>query len=116
MSPPDQARFGLTQAQIDAILSVLRRHAKISRAIVYGSRAKGNYRSGSDIDLTLQGEGLSLTDLLCVSNELDDLLLPYNIDLSLFESLQEPALLVHIARVGVELFSRSQEGAAEFET
>ncbi len=69
-----------------------------------------------DPSCRLQGEGLTLTDLRCVSNELDDLLLPYNIDLSLFESLQEPALLAHIARVGVELFSRSQEGAADFES
>jgi predicted nucleotidyltransferase len=114
MSPPDNVRFGLTSGEIDAIQSVLRLHPKISRAILYGSRAKGTYRPGSDIDLTLQGEGLTLTDLLCISNELDDLLLPYTIDLSLFDSLQEPTLLAHIARIGVELFSRSTEGPADF--
>lgn len=116
MIRPGTSRFGLTSDQIEAILSVLRRHPNISRAIVYGSRAKGNYRPGSDIDLTLKGEGLTLTDLLCISNELDDLLLPYTIDLSLFESLSEPALLAHIDRVGVELFCCSKEGAAEFES
>ncbi len=82
---PGKSRFGLASNQIDATLLVLRRHSNIFRAIVCGSRFKEHCRPGSDIDLALQGVGLVLTDLLCIANELYDLLLPATMDLLLFE-------------------------------
>lgn len=114
MSVFDNKRFGLSAEQIAAIHNVFRRHPKINRAILYGSRAKGNFRPGSDIDLTLQGEQLLLSDLLRISNELDDLLLPYTIDLSIYHTIEEPALVAHIARVGIEFFCKPTENASEF--
>ena len=75
--------------------------------MLYGSRAKGTHRPGSDIDLTLCGGALNHTLLTRIDNELDDLLLPYQIDLSLMSSLSHPALLDHIRRVGVVLYAKS---------
>jgi len=99
-------RFGLPPETVEKIRGVLALHPQIEKAVVYGSRAKGNYRNGSDIDLTLFGEGLDLNELLRIMNELDDLLLPYTIDLSIFATLTHPALLDHIRRVGVTLYQR----------
>jgi predicted nucleotidyltransferase len=59
--------------------------------VLYGSRAKGNYRRGSDIDLTLWGE-ISFPALLNLHTALDDLLLPWMIDLSIYDRLENPAL------------------------
>lgn len=69
-------------------------------------RAKGNFKPGSDIDLTLHGP--NLTQNLCnsIAEALDDLLLPYSIDLSVFANLQHPELEAHIQRVGVVFFER----------
>ena len=98
---------GLTATTVDRILSVLAHYPEVEKAVLYGSRAKGTYRLGSDIDLTLCGVELNHTLLTRIDNELDDLLLPYQIDLSLMSSLSHPALLDHICRVGVALYEKS---------
>lgn len=71
----------------------------VEQAVLYGSRAKGNYRPGSDIDLTLKGD-LSYRDLLNIKLALDDLLLPWKIDLSLYSQIDNLALVEHIGRIG----------------
>ena len=111
MSSTEPRLYGLTLSQITAIQEVLRRHGKVDRAILYGSRAKGNFRSGSDIDLTLRGEGLSFSDLAHIANDLDDLLLPFNIDLSILQSIENPDLVAHIHRVGVDFYTKDGPGA-----
>lgn len=78
------------------------------RATVYGSRAKGNFRPGSDIDLTLEGPELTFRDLTRISTALDDLMLPWKIDLSLLSHMDNPALRQHIERVGKPLWVRAQ--------
>ncbi|HAG92177.1 MAG TPA: hypothetical protein DCL41_09905 [Bdellovibrionales bacterium] len=98
--------FGLSQASLQKIGSVLKRHSQIERAIVYGSRAMGNFKPSSDIDLTLVGENLSTSDLLQIESELDDLLLPYSIDLSLFHQIENSDLKEHIQRVGKDFPTR----------
>lgn len=79
---------GLLEEDVHSIREVLRHPPRISEAILYGSRAKGTHRPGSDIDLTLKGNELSHHDLLDIELALDDLLLPYKIDLSLYHQLE----------------------------
>jgi predicted nucleotidyltransferase len=74
---------------------------KVEEAILYGSRAMGNFRPGSDIDLTVKGQGLDLEMLNKISLALDELLLPYTFDISLFHQIKNQDLIDHIKRVGV---------------
>lgn len=98
---------GLSETTVDRIRSVLAHFPEVEKAVLYGSRAKGTHRPGSDIDLTLYGSGLRQPLLAQIDGELDDLLLPYQMDLSLFVSLTHPALLDHIRRFGVVLYERA---------
>jgi type I restriction enzyme S subunit len=98
--------FGLKTETMEAIREVLAKYPEVEKAILYGSRAIGNYRPGSDIDLTLTGEKLNLSILQKIENDLDDLLLPYKIDLSLHKQIQNQELLEHIERVGKVFFDR----------
>jgi type I restriction enzyme S subunit len=104
-----ELRFGLRAATIEKICTVLAKHQRIEKAVIYGSRAKGNYKPGSDIDLTLYGN-LTLDDLATVMDELDDLLLPYSIDLSLFDELNHAKLREHIERIGLVFYERGNAG------
>ncbi|HBN09040.1 MAG TPA: hypothetical protein DD435_10470 [Cyanobacteria bacterium UBA8530] len=97
-------KYGLPEATVEKIRAVFAQHPQIRQVILYGSRAKGNFRNGSDIDLAIRGEALGYQQLLEVENQLDDLLLPYKIDLSLLHNIEDPDLLSHIARVGVVFF------------
>ena len=96
--------YGLDSQTLEAVLGVFRSYPSVKKAILYGSRAKGNFRTGSDIDLSLEGDGLDLTTLQKIENDLDDLLLPYKIDLSLLKHISNQELLDHIKRVGKILF------------
>ncbi|MEI6675894.1 MAG: nucleotidyltransferase domain-containing protein [Verrucomicrobiota bacterium] len=98
---------GLAETTVERIRRVLAHYPEVATGMLYGSRATGTHRPGSDIDLTLCGSSLDHTLLTRIDNELDDLLLPYQIDLSLFAALTQPALLDHIRRVGVTLYERS---------
>lgn len=76
-------------------------------AILYGSRALGRHRPASDIDLTLVGSALRAGTLARIDADLDNLLLPWVIDLSCHSAISHPALLDHIARVGLLLYRRA---------
>jgi predicted nucleotidyltransferase len=98
--------FGLTPQTTEKIGGVFARHQQVEKAVLYGSRAKGNYKNGSDIDLTLLGR-LAHADLLKLMDELDDLMLPYTIDLSLFSEITNAGLIEHIKRVGIVFYERT---------
>jgi len=99
---------GLSSETINKIQQVFSRYSNIDLVRLYGSRAKGNFRHGSDIDLTIMGDGISFSQLLRVEVELDDLLLPYKIDLSLFRKLENKDLVDHIQRVGIDFYRRQK--------
>jgi len=100
-------KYGLTEATVKKIQGVFARFPQIEKAVLYGSRAKGNFKTGSDIDLTLYGASLSADVCSTVASELDDLLLPYTIDLSIFDELNHPKLREHIERVGMVFYERA---------
>jgi predicted nucleotidyltransferase len=84
---------------------------------VYGSRAKGNYKDGSDIDLTLVGgKDLTLHVMNKISNELDDLLLPYTFDLSIFDDISDPDIVEHIRRIGLTIYDKSSQNLVRAST
>lgn len=98
-------RFGLSEATILKIQSALAQFPIIDSAVLYGSRAKGNYWPGSDIDLTLKLNAEAPTDFLAkVMLALDDLELIYLFDVSVLETLDNPDLIAHIQRVGIEFY------------
>ena len=91
--------IGLTNEEMQKLVAVLSTQPNIEKAIVYGSRAMGTNRKFSDVDMTLVGKNLSHSDLNQVALKIDNLLLPYEFDLSLYSSLTNKNLLEHIRRV-----------------
>ena len=101
-------KYGLSDSTIHKIYTVLKDHQQVEKAILYGSRAKGNYKNGSDIDLTLRGgAGLTLNELYRILEDIDDLLLPYTVDLSIYHDIRDPDVIAHIQRVGVLFYEKS---------
>ena len=100
-------RYGLPEETIAMIAAVFTRHPEVERVILYGSRAKGNYRSGSDIDLALQGgDGLTERVINTIGRELDDLPVPYSFDDAIHSMIANEALLEHIRRRGTVVYER----------
>ncbi len=109
--PIDRSALGgLSGHAVSAIRGVLASHPSITQAILFGSRAKGNYKNGSDIDLALTGP-VELSELGTIAWELDDLLLPWEIDLLQFDRITNQDLREHIARVGQVFYSKLEMAA-----
>lgn len=100
--------FGLTPRALKLLRDLFAANPRIERAIVYGSRAKGNYRNGSDIDMALDAPSMDFDVFLRLCTAVDDLMLPWNVDLSLLSHIDNPALLEHIARVGKPLWTKKE--------
>ena len=98
---------GLNENTIQKIQNVFTLFPEVEEAILFGSRANGKFKPGSDIDLTLKGSDLNLSVLNKISMELDDLLLPYTIDLSIYQQIGNPDLIDHIERVGVLFYNKT---------
>lgn len=97
--------IGLAPHEVEMMREVFRRIPAIVEVVLYGSRAKGNFRPGSDVDLALVGVDDDL-QAEAVAQELDQLPLPYHFDVKACSSIQYAPLREHIARVGLTLYRR----------
>lgn len=97
--------FGLKDKEIGALRDVLASVPEVEEAIIYGSRARGTNRISSDIDMTLKGSNLTYLQLALLDAKIDDLYLPYFVDLSLFSMIKDKDLLASIKRDGKVLYS-----------
>ncbi|WP_439488036.1 nucleotidyltransferase domain-containing protein [Algoriphagus sp.] len=103
-------KFGLLDTDLDAILSLLSDHAAVESAYIFGSRAKGNFRNGSDVDIALKGKNLDFDTISKISYFLnEETNMPYKFDVLNYHSIKEPELLMHIDRVGIEIYCRSKQ-------
>lgn len=99
-------RFGLEQQIIDTFIEVFEANSKVDKAYMFGSRAKGNYRPDSDIDISVKGQDLSSDDIIAMSVAFETKGIAHKFDLINYNSIKEPALKEHIDSVGIEFYSR----------
>jgi predicted nucleotidyltransferase len=98
--------FGLSDRTLDTLRRFFQKYNGIQKVILYGSRAKGNYRPCSDIDITLcTAACFSHEDLLHLLRDFDDSSMPYFVDVNIFEKLDSPSLKENIQMVGKVLYS-----------
>ena len=92
--------FGLPDNALAAMQGVFGNYPQVEKVIIYGSRAKGNFRPGSDIDLTILGEALDSSTLSRIMIDLDDLNMPYMLKEKLFNQIDSEILFNQIERAG----------------
>ena len=104
-------RYGLSERTLSTINAIFQKYPDVKQVILYGSRAKGNFRNGSDIDLSLKTEdSFTRTSLLGIANDFDDSDLPYFVDVSVYDKLSSQSLKAHIDRVGKVIYSSQGDG------
>ena len=102
--------FGLLDTDIETIILTLRKHPKVERACIFGSRAKGNFKNGSDVDIALKGADLDLDTMSRISYWLnEETNMPYKFDILIYDSIDEVILKEQIDRVGIEFYIRRNE-------
>jgi len=98
--------FGLSNSNIVSINSVFNHYNEISEVLIFGSRAKGDYRDNSDIDLVIKGNNINLSLLQEIEIKLEDLYLPNIIDLIVYDRIENPELISHINRIGKQFYTK----------
>lgn len=104
--------FGLKEEDLRNIIAVLQPHVEVEEAIIFGSRAKGNYRNGSDVDIALKGTKLNYkatTDISYILNEKTQT--PYRFDVLTYHTISNKDLTEHINRIGISFYKKSEGGS-----
>jgi predicted nucleotidyltransferase len=102
---------GLADKTLAQVTGVLVAFSQVEKALLFGSRAKGTHKPGSDIDLALVGADLDWDIVGRISGALDDLPVPYRFSLIIFSERTDPEVAAHIRRVGIPLFERTAVAA-----
>ena len=100
-------KYGIADNSYKLILEAFEKFKEIEKVVLFGSRAMGNYKAGSDIDLALYGETVNLntvTKLASLLNE--ELPIPYFVDVVDTKTINEPSLKEHILQEGKVIFEQ----------
>ncbi|NJD78342.1 MAG: nucleotidyltransferase domain-containing protein [Candidatus Methanoperedens sp.] len=100
--------FGLKDGDLDTIIAILKKYPQVEQALIFGSRAKGNYKPGSDVDIVIKGNVEEIiTDVSFSLNE--DSLLPYKFDVLDYNNISSQDLIDHINRVGIVFYEKKRD-------
>jgi len=98
--------FGLSERDMNTIHNIFKKYPDVKQVHIFGSRAKGNFHSGSDIDLAIINDGLNPQTILSLTSDFEESSLPYKVDLVDFNTIKTLAFIEHIERVGVQFYLR----------
>jgi uncharacterized protein len=99
--------YGLKEEQAERIKKIFEEYKTIDEVIIFGSRAKGNFKAGSDIDFVLKGDNIIFEDTLSLRILLDNLNLPYTFDMLIYSKILNPDIIEHIKRAGKTFYKRA---------
>lgn len=98
--------FGLSDTVIQELQQVFSLHPNIEKVLIFGSRAKGNYHEGSDIDLAVIGNHITSDQLDTILLQIEDLELLYSVDILSYQDQTGTPIGEHIDRVGQVFYKR----------
>lgn len=99
--------FGLRITDLEYIINSIIQFREIEKAVIFGSRAKGNYKAGSDIDIAILGEKVTFDTISNLHSMLEDKSsMPYMFDIVDYTHLKHKELKGHIKRVGQVIYER----------
>ena len=104
--------FGISDKSYLYLQQAFAKYSEIDKVTLFGSRAKGNYKNGSDIDLAVSGKKLTAKLILDIKGYInEELPIPYHVDIVDYNTLNHVELKEHINRVGKVFFTREPRAA-----
>jgi len=97
--------YGLKKEELEILQKSFSKYPCVKEVILYGSRAVGNYKKGSDIDMVVIADEDIKDKLFYIYDELEERL-PYFIDITSYEAITNEKLKQHIKRVGKSLYRK----------
>lgn len=106
---PQLNKFGLTPRDMSTIEDIFKNYPTIEEVYLFGSRAKGNYKLGSDIDLSIMNKSVTNEQLMKLKADFTESSLPYEVDVVLYEQITNPDFIQHINRVGIPFYKKESK-------
>jgi predicted nucleotidyltransferase len=98
--------YGINEISWQSILRVLSQSPSVEKAVLFGSRAKGNFTAGSDIDIAVYGNRFTFEDFLLLKVRFEELGLLNKVDLVIYANIRNPEFTDHIQRVGIMIYQK----------
>jgi len=92
--------YGLTDRDANIIFGIFNNYSDVRNVLIFGSRAKGVFHKGSDVDLAIDNSDISLKTICKIKSDFEESSLPYRVDVVDVKSLNKKELTEHIKRVG----------------
>lgn len=99
---------GLSERDIKLIKDIFDKYPSVILVHIFGSRAKGTFKNGSDIDLAIMNAGVSIDELTRIKGDFEESSLPYLADIIDYTTLDHKEMKEHIERVGVEFYKKTK--------
>ena len=102
-------KFGLDEETLHTIEDALKPFSDVEEAIIFSSRAMGNYKRGSDVDIALKGTHLTSRSVDALRTFFNDAApgYPYKTDVLNYHTLANAELKKHIDEHGKILYKRA---------
>ena len=100
--------YGLSSDALNQIIGILSACPAVESIVLFGSRAVGTFKPGSDVDLALRGKNLTFDDVLSLKTALEETTLPYTFDLVWDHPGLNPDLRRSIATTGVGVYKKAR--------
>ena len=105
--------YGISKRTYDLLLKNFRDFPEVEQVVLFGSRAKGNYKAGSDIDLAVKGKEVTPALIFKLNNIFNERLpIPYEVDVIGYQDLDHESLRDHIDRIGILIYNSPKEHSA----
>ncbi|BEP30305.1 nucleotidyltransferase domain-containing protein [Helicovermis profundi] len=99
--------YGLLKRDLDYIIKSVSKYSEIEEVIIFGSRAMGNFKKASDIDLALKGDLVDRNILRRVNEDLNEVYpIPYFLDIINYQDISNEKLKTHIDDVGKSIWHK----------
>lgn len=106
--------FGLRATDLTALAHIMAQYPAVQTALIFGSRAKGTDKPGSDVDIALQGESMTNQTAWQIAYKLnEETLMPYHFDVLNYHTITNPDLVAHIDRVGQPFYRIVDEASRQ---
>lgn len=100
--------YGLLDRDLKYIKEAVKRYPEIDEVIIFGSRAMGNYKKGSDVDIALKGQAVNRKTAIRLADDLNEKYpLPYFFDVINYNDISNEELKKHIDIVGKTIFKHN---------
>ena len=91
---------------LDMLIKVFTRYPHIDKVVLFGSRARGDYKRTSDIDLCIYGDMLTKRCRYDIRDEIEELETFYSFDVVFFDELEKDLFIKSIIKDQITIYDK----------